>query len=429
MNKSARLRLLDEGINDPRVKTNVREILIEAKDNTSLFNKMQLLGQQAAQLPRNPNHPLANQAAPGFAAPNVKTTGVSQAEAIALGQYADKPRKQLDDYDRIKFGDKDLRSFLAEEKLKIAEQMAGRGTREELVDMLNADGVQTSPQMLEAYNNSEIMDRAVQLGKQGALDRPEFETADFVGEGQFGRVSELAPGYVIKEQAPLVEFGGYQSTEKDPSGARGELIGRIFDYRDVADDVADMNHLNRMHMGPKVEAFNVLGDGSTEVIMRDLRDNFITGNEYIDELAARPDTAQKFKDLRMFQVQRAQQESAAANSGLELNDRHLGNVMVNKMNNRPMQIDPSGTRVAGPNADQETAIRALQGFRAAGLDEEADIFADLVNETIDAGDMENLHYLAQSGLSRVQKIKQIPDNYTRADGYGVRGLADVDHLF
>ena len=38
----------------------------------------------------------------------------------------------------------------------------------------------------------------------GKFDRPGTVSDRFVGEGQFGRVEELAPGYVVKKQAPLV---------------------------------------------------------------------------------------------------------------------------------------------------------------------------------------------------------------------------------
>ena len=348
--------------------------------------------------------------APGSAAPRIKTSGPTQADQIAAGLEANKPRKRLSEYDRIKFGDKDMRSLLAEEKLKIADKLAGGGfSRDELVDMLNQPGVQTSPAVLDAFNNSQYMRTAVEMGKEGKFKRPELETQDFVGEGQFGRVSELAPGYVIKEQAPLVEWGGYQGTDADPSGARGSLIGKIHDHRDVAREVDQMNFLNKMHIGPKAEAFNVLPDGSTEVIMRDLRDNFTVGEDVLVSNAE----AGNFLKNRLLLVKRMQQEGASANAGLLLQDRHDANFMVNNMTGRPIQIDPSGTTVEGVGRDIEVADKVARGFQAAGLEDEADIYIGLFNEAQERGDVNALRSLAQQGLSRLQKIKAIPQNYTR----------------
>ena len=55
---------------------------------------------------------------------------------------------------------------------KIADELAGGGySREQLVDMLNQEGVQTSEALLNAYNSSDVMQRAVELGKQGRAGR------------------------------------------------------------------------------------------------------------------------------------------------------------------------------------------------------------------------------------------------------------------
>ena len=109
----------------------------------------------------------------------------------------------------------------SEENCKIADELAGGGySREQLVDMLNQEGVQTSEALLNAYNSSDVMQRAVELGKQGELARPKFETEDFIGEGQFGRVSQLTSWLCNQRMAPLVEWGGYQDAGSDPSGTR-----------------------------------------------------------------------------------------------------------------------------------------------------------------------------------------------------------------
>jgi hypothetical protein len=352
-----------------------------------------------------------NQVAPGSASTQIKIKSPTQAESVQAGMEASNPRKRLSDEDRIKYGDKDMRSFLAEEKLRIADGLSGGGySRDELVDMLNADGVQTSENVLNAYNSDERMQSVVELGNENRFARPEYETESFIGEGQFGRVSELAPGYVIKEQAPLVEWGGYQE-----DSSRGNLIGRIHDHRDVRAEADQLNQLNKKHIAPKVENLIVNDDGSTEMIMRDLRDNYITGEDYVAglnnayEATASPEKkASLMKERKLFEVKRRQQEAVAGMEGIELKDRHLNNVMAHKMNNRPLQIDPSGVPVEGFDKQALIADRTLQGFRDAGLEEEADIFVGLINETIDKGDEGALKDLVQQGASRLMKINQVP---------------------
>jgi hypothetical protein len=166
------------------------------------------------------------------------------------------------------------------EKLRVANELAGGGySRDQLVDMLNQPNVQTGSAVLNAYYDDPQMNAIFQLDRDGVFIRPEMQGPSFVGEGQFGRVSELAPGYVSKQQAPLVEFGGYQTLEDGSMSPKGNLIGRIHDYRDVQKEANQLNYLNKKGgITPRVENLIINDDGSTEMIMRDLRDNY-TGSE------------------------------------------------------------------------------------------------------------------------------------------------------
>ena len=397
--REARNAKIREAMADPRANTAIKEVLGEAIDNTSLYNKIYELGRPTDQ-------------APGSASTQIKISGPSQAEQVAAG-LSNSPRVQLSAADQIKFGDKDMRSQIAEEKLQIAaNHLSSKGiegpySRDDLVTYLNTEYRAGNPDddLFNSIISDDKINAIYQAGQSGQFDRPAQEVDGFVGEGQFGRVVEIAPGYVEKRQAPLVEWGGYSDT--DPN--RGESFGRIFDYRDVADEVGQMNDLSKMHMGPKVEAFNINPDGSTEVVMRDLRNNFTDGLEYLESNA----DAKDFLKNRLFQVKRMQQEAASANAGLKLGDRHEHNVMANNMTGRPLQIDPTGREVAGIEKDIEVAILVEDGFRAAGLEDEADIFAGLFNEAQDRRDVSGIHDIAKGGLSRLQKIKSIPQNYTK----------------
>ena len=47
----------------------------------------------------------------------------------------------------------------------------------------------------------------------------------------------------------------------------------------------------------------------------------------------------------------------------------------------------------------------------AGLNDEAEIFAGLIKDAQDAGNMAAVHDLTQQGASRLMKIKQVPAIY------------------
>lgn len=360
-------------------------------------------------------------AAPGSASTQVKINGPSQAEQISAGMQSSKPpMRRMDDTERVKLGDKDMRSMLAEEKLRVAQGLAGGGySREQLVDMLNQPGVQQSDAVMDAYAGDGRIQAILQAGDAGQFDRPEFVSDRFVGEGQFGRVEDLAPGYVVKKQAPLVEFGGYKE-----DSVKGNTIGSIYDYRDVAAEVDQLNYLNKKHITPGVEKFIVNDDGSTEVIMKDLRKNFEGGEQFMERMNEGYNSndpkkqAQAMKDARLFEVKRRQQEAASAMAGVELQDRHDGNVMRNNMTGRPLQIDPSGRYVEG--VDRMNAIQApvIDAFYKAGLTDEGDIFAGLLAEASQRGDYEGYKDLVQQGASRVMKLKKVvdADEYTSLFG-------------
>jgi hypothetical protein len=192
--------------------------------------------------------------------------------------------------------------------------------------------------------------------------------------------------------------------------------GTIKDYRDVAKEVDQLKYLNKKGgITPGVEAFNINDDGSTEVIMRDLRENFEGGTDYYGRLKEQFESgdskaqAQALKDSRMFDVKRRQQEAAAAIHGVQLGDRHEGNVMRNKMTGRPLQIDPSGRNVSGVNRTLAISEPVVDAFYKAGLTDEAQIFEGLLSEAREADDYDTYKDLVQQGASRVMKMKNVVD--------------------
>ena len=101
-----------------------------------------------------------------------------------------------------------------------------------------------------------------------------------------------------------------------------------------------------------------------------------------------------------------QQLGALALKGVDLDDRHNGNVLYNKMTGRPMQLDFGiAGRVEGSEQVATLANATAEGFSAAGLDDVADIYRATVFDLLEGGDVADAMDVAKQGFSRLQKIK------------------------
>ena len=101
-----------------------------------------------------------------------------------------------------------------------------------------------------------------------------------------------------------------------------------------------------------------------------------------------------------------QQLGALALKGIDLDDRHNGNVLYNKMTGRPMQIDFGiAGRVEGSEQVATLANATAEGFQAAGLGDVADIYRATVFDLLEGGDVTDAMDVAKQGFSRLQKIK------------------------
>jgi len=398
MGRITRNKELLSAYKSPDANTDVKRVLLDAMDDTQAYDNIKKLGQAF-----NQDNSFASSTRMAGTALDDRGIDISP----------DSKRKRNSEEERVRLGDKDKRSFLAEEKIRIADDLVGGGySRDQYVDMLNQGGQEGKP-FLNALDNDSRIQTLLQMDNENYFMRPEMESPNFVGEGQFGRVTEFAPGFVSKQQNPLVEWGGYS----EDNASKGNLIGRIHDYRDVQDEVDQLNYLNKRGKGitPKVESFDIADDGSTEMIMRDLRENYGDSDSFLEQQAgifedgnsSQKQKAQAFKNYNLFKVKDKQQQARAALLGVELQDRHSGNVMAHKMNNRPLQIDPSGRSVSGVEKDAVIIQNVSDGFSSAGLDEEANIFFGLAQEAVQRGDASAVHDLAQQGMSRLMKIKNV----------------------
>ena len=101
-----------------------------------------------------------------------------------------------------------------------------------------------------------------------------------------------------------------------------------------------------------------------------------------------------------------QQLGALALKGIDLDDRHNGNVLYNKATGRPMQIDFGiAGRVEGSEQAATLANATAEGFEAAGLGDVASIYRATVLDLLEGGDVADAMDVAKQGFSRLQKIK------------------------
>lgn len=198
-----------------------------------------------------------------------------------------------------------------------------------------------------------------------------------IGAGANGVVYESdIPGNVMKQ------------TQKDES---------IFE-RSLENEINMQAVAAEMGIAPKVVGLEKFQGGiGNRIEMEDVRDNF--------ELRGDPNTFPTGMDA----VRVNQQLGQMALKGVQLEDRHNGNVMYNKMTGRPMQID-FGISGKLENDSQKAAWLThvtAEGFAAAGIPEMGHILRATVMDYIEGGDVAQGLDIAKQGFSRLQKINQV----------------------
>jgi hypothetical protein len=229
---------------------------------------------------------------------------------------------------------------------------------------------------------------------------------EIVGQGAFGVVYADAPGTVVKQIA-------------------GETPEKILNEINLQAKAAELNIAPTL----KTAQINPTGpDVGGSITMQDLRKNYVRLGEPVADIPYRGEgvieaSAEGYNyydpSLTGTQVTQAKvdthkQLAQLALNGVMLEDRHVGNIFVNKMSNRPMQIDFGMAREIKNPSQQAGALayHVGNGLNAAGLNEEARIFSELVNEVGQFNIMNNAYDnptaaldMAKQGLSRLQKIK------------------------
>jgi hypothetical protein len=232
-----------------------------------------------------------------------------------------------------------------------------------------------------------------------------------IGKGAYGVVYSGKPGAVVKQIA-------------------NETPQKILNEINLQAKAADLNIAPVLKEAQINQADPTIGGSIT---MQDLRKNYIplgvptndvpfSGSRRhpgVTEISAGGHFNYYDPSLSSTQVTQAQVDTHKQLAQLALNnvmleDRHVGNIFVNKISNRPMQIDFGMARELKTPSEKAGALayHVGNGLNAAGLNEEAKIFSQLVNE-VGQFDFETNSYnnpeaaldMAKQGLSRLQKIK------------------------
>jgi hypothetical protein len=216
-----------------------------------------------------------------------------------------------------------------------------------------------------------------------------------IGEGAFGAVVPGDNGNVMKLQ------GNASNVWND---------GRITpnDAIQEADNLANVRGLN---IAPEVSSVEMLPDGSSITEMQDLSKNFTTFQDRLDAGDLTQD------EVNSINIKRNQQHAMANLRGVELQDRHTNNVMINNMTNRPIQVDFGIVSKFTDTSEQAKALgyNAASVMNAAGLKEEAVILNDIVNELRNAGDIQGAMDVAKQGMSRAMKLTNYQNVPTAAE--------------
>ena len=236
---------------------------------------------------------------------------------------------------------------------------------------------------------------------------------NLVGAGSFAEVYKgESPGTVAKVQAPVVEFGFPDSTP--------------YLYENKPLQEADLMARAGSNIAPTVDYVETNPSGMSVISMQDVRDNYESGEDFMnrkmlqyhnDPTVSGDEAVRNFtNDMSKLAIAHNKQIAELGLKGVGLSDRHLGNIHINEMSGRPIQVDFGGFEsergfVGGRRlenrAEQAQAINqsVFKGMVAAGLDDEAQIYSGTVMDLLVEGKVDDAYDVARQGLAQLQKIK------------------------
>ena len=209
----------------------------------------------------------------------------------------------------------------------------------------------------------------------------------------------LREGQLAANRSEPIGSGGnaviYASDVPGNVMKQGHVPDESFPGRSLTDEANLQGIAAEMGIAPRLAGLETFPGGiGNRIEMSDVRTNFEPHGD-----------ATQFPSGRDA-IRVNQQLGALALKGIDLDDRHNGNVLYNKMTGRPMQIDFGiAGRVEGSEQVATLANATAEGFQAAGLGDVADIYRATVFDLLEGGDVTDAMDVAKQGFSRLQKIK------------------------
>ena len=214
-------------------------------------------------------------------------------------------------------------------------------------------------------------------------------TPKVVGTGSYGTVVEGQPGQVVKHINPQ------KSTTK---GALQEVESLV--------NTPNSPNVHYVDIDPMSS-----GDKRVSIAMDDARVNHesithrgVDDKQPVSDLAFSKDASDKTIALRQ-----SQESIKQILKGELVLDRHVGNVMVNKMTGRPYQLDVGVTAKLRDKAAkaQELSYTLAEGFSAVDDHITAEVLSDTIWDYIEGGQYDEAFDIAQQGVSKLMKIKRV----------------------
>lgn len=197
-----------------------------------------------------------------------------------------------------------------------------------------------------------------------------------IGAGGYGVVYESdVPGYVMKQShQPDGLFPGIQMSLTDEANLQAVAA--------------------EMGIAPRIAGIETFRGGiGNRIEMQDIRTNF-----------EMPPVSSQWPTGRNA-VRVNQQIGQLALKGIDLDDRHAGNIVYNKMTGRPLQLDFGKARkVEGEDQVAALTNATEAGLTAAGLGDVAEIYSATVYDLLAGGDVAEAMDVAKQGFSRLQKL-------------------------
>ena len=233
----------------------------------------------------------------------------------------------------------------------------------------------------------------------------------FIGQGANGRVWTDEPGLVRKEINVRNTSRGRRGVQEEVDlQARAAELGfapRVAAYETAMHGDLDMPAIVMQDLnapGPSPQGTPLYK--SMENIGEDVPDYGIIRQNMMDELA----DPERSTSEKRFALQHFKQMGQLALKGVDPMDRHTGNVFKHEMTGRPLQIDFGLARELpdwynGPERATALLDATVQGFRATGQYDVAEIINDTAFDYLSGGQIKEAWDFTREAFAQLQKIK------------------------